>query len=110
MRDNPGLTEKVVEQYESMFSGVFYDRFIRGLWILAEGLVYPHFGEHCVVDEEPASGRYYISVDYGTLNPFSAGLWCVTKQGVVRTKNTITADEEPTYKKQTKSIIRHYEI
>lgn len=76
MRDNPGLTEKVIEQYESMFSGVFYDRFIRGLWIPAEGLVYPHFGEHCVVDEEPASGRYYISVDYGTLNPFSAGLWC----------------------------------
>lgn len=76
MRDNPGLTEKVIEQYESMFSGVFYDRFIRGLWVVAEGLVYPHFGEHCVVDEEPASGRYYISVDYGTLNPFSAGLWC----------------------------------
>lgn len=86
MRDNPGLTEKVIEQYESMFSGVFYDRFIRGLWVVAEGLVYPHFGEHCVVDEEPASGRYYISVDYGTLNPFSAGLWCVTKQGAVRIK------------------------
>lgn len=76
MRDNPGLTEKVIEQYESMFSGVFYDRFIRGLWIPAEGLVYPMFDERNITDEVPESGEYYMSCDYGTLNPFSAGLWC----------------------------------
>lgn len=76
MRDNPGLTEKVIEQYESMFSGVFYDRFIRGLWIPAEGMVYPMFDERNITDEVPESGEYYISCDYGTLNPFSAGLWC----------------------------------
>lgn len=76
MRDNPGLTEKVIEQYESMFSGVFYDRFIRGLWIPAEGLVYPMFDERNITDEVPKSGEYYVSCDYGTLNPFSAGLWC----------------------------------
>lgn len=76
MRDNPGLTEKVIEQYESMFSGVFYDRFIRGLWVVAEGMVYPMFDERNITDEVPESGEYYISCDYGTLNPFSAGLWC----------------------------------
>lgn len=76
MRDNPGLSEKTLERYENMYTGVFYDRFIRGLWVVAEGLVYPHFGESCITDEEPPAGRYYISVDYGTLNPFSAGLWC----------------------------------
>lgn len=76
MRDNPGLTEKVIEQYESMFSGVFYDRFIRGLWVAAEGLVYPMFDERNITDEVPESGEYYMSCDYGTLNPFSAGLWC----------------------------------
>lgn len=76
MRDNPGLTEKVIEQYESMFSGVFYDRFIRGLWVVAEGLVYPMFDERNIMDEVPESGEYYMSCDYGTLNPFSAGLWC----------------------------------
>ena len=76
MRDNPGLTEKVIEQYESMFSGVFYDRFIRGLWVVAEGLVYPMFDERNITDEGPESGEYYMSCDYGTLNPFSAGLWC----------------------------------
>ena len=76
MRDNPGLTEKVIEQYESMFSGVFYDRFIRGLWVVAEGLVYPMFDERNITDEVTVSGEYYMSCDYGTLNPFSAGLWC----------------------------------
>ena len=84
MDDNLSLSASVKARYESLYSGVFYDRFIRGLWVVAEGLIYPHFGENCITDEDPPAGRYYISVDYGTLNPFSAGLWCVTKQGAVR--------------------------
>ena len=75
MTDNPGLSEKTLERYQNMFTGVFYDRYIRGLWVLAEGLVYD-FGEENIVDDVPESGEYYISCDYGTLNPFSAGLWC----------------------------------
>lgn len=83
--DNPFLPESFKENLKKEYSGtVFYDRYIRGLWVLAEGLVYPQFGEQCITDEEPKAGRYYISVDYGTLNPFSAGLYCVTKQGAVR--------------------------
>ena len=84
MRDNPSLSEKTLAQYESRYTGVFYDRYIRGLWVLAEGLVYDFFGEDQIVDEIPQSGRYYISCDYGTLNPFSAGLWCVTATGATR--------------------------
>ena len=76
MADNPGLSAKTIERYQSMFTGVFYDRYIRGLWVLAEGLVYDFFGEEQIVDEVPDKGEYYISCDYGTLNPFSAGLWC----------------------------------
>ena len=84
MRDNPSLSVKTLAQYESRYTGVFYDRYIRGLWVLAEGLVYDFFGENQIVDEIPPSGRYYISCDYGTLNPFSAGLWCVTATGATR--------------------------
>lgn len=82
MSDNPGLSEKTLERYQAMFAGVFYDRYIRGLWVVAEGLVYQIFdpSKH-VTNELPDRGRYYISVDYGTLNPFSAGLWCL-KDGV----------------------------
>lgn len=76
MRDNPALSDSILTRYEAMYSGVFYDRYILGKWVLAEGLIYPMFGDSCVVDDEPGTeGEYYISCDYGTLNPFSAQLW-----------------------------------
>lgn len=85
--DDGVLPSRVVEELKKEYTGtVYYDRYIRGLWVVAEGLVYPHFGEQCITNEEPSAGRYYISVDYGTLNPFSAGLWCVTKHGATRIK------------------------
>lgn len=85
--DNPFLPEAFVENLKREYRGtVFYDRYILGQWALAEGLIYPMFGESNIVDEEPPAGRYYISVDYGTLNPFSAGLWCVTDREAVRTR------------------------
>lgn len=76
LEDNPSLPEKIRKRYESMYSGVFYRRYILGEWCLAEGLVYDFFGEEQITDIVPESGEYYISIDYGTLNPFSAGLWC----------------------------------
>lgn len=76
MRDNLSLAPSIRARYESMFTGVFYRRYILGEWCVAEGLVYDFFGEDQLTDEDPESGEYYISIDYGTLNPFSAGLWC----------------------------------
>lgn len=84
MTDNPSLSDKTLARYESMYSGVFYDRYIKGLWVAAEGLIYDHFGEDNITDEMPSSGEYYISCDYGTLNPFSAGLWCWDGKTAVR--------------------------
>jgi PBSX family phage terminase large subunit len=83
MTDNPGLSQKTLERYQTMFSGVFYDRYVRGKWCVAEGLVYD-FGEEQITDDIPQNGEYYISVDYGTLNPFSAGLWCIDGGKAVR--------------------------
>ncbi len=76
LTDNPSLSEERIKFYETSFTGVFYERYVLGKWVLAEGLVYDFFGEEQIVDEEPGKGEYYISCDYGTLNPFSAGLWC----------------------------------
>ena len=76
MTDNPSLSEETLRRYQTMYTGVFYDRYIRGLWVAAEGLIYDMFGEANIVDDAPAEGEWYISCDYGTLNPFSAGLWC----------------------------------
>jgi PBSX family phage terminase large subunit len=43
MRDNPILTEKEIQRAESLFTGVFYDRYIRGMWVRAEGIIFPEF-------------------------------------------------------------------
>lgn len=75
LEDNPILTPQMIERTKAMYSGVFYDRYIRGLWVVAEGLIYPMFDESCIVDELPETGEYYVSCDYGTLNPFAALLW-----------------------------------
>lgn len=77
MDDNLTLSEEVKDRYKSLYSGSFYDRYIEGLWVAADGLVYPMFSkDKCVVPTQNRSyTMYYVSIDYGTLNPFSAGLW-----------------------------------
>jgi PBSX family phage terminase large subunit len=82
--DNPFLPPTFVENLKKEYAGtVFYDRYILGKWTLAEGLIYD-FSEANITDEVPEAGEYYISCDYGTLNPFSAGLWCVNHGRAVR--------------------------
>ena len=78
MDDNPALSENIRQRYENLYTGVFYRRFILGQWCMAEGLVYDFDPAIHVKEPENREGRYYISVDYGTRNPFSAGLWQVT--------------------------------
>ena len=77
LEDNPGLSRKAIERAKASFSGVFYDRYILGKWVAAEGLVYPRAaeGEGVVPDEPREYTRFAVSVDYGTLNPCSMGLW-----------------------------------
>lgn len=77
MDDNLSLSEKIKERYRSMYIGVFFKRYILGLWCVAEGLVYSMFDEEKHVTDEHMSGalEYVVSIDYGTVNPFSAGLW-----------------------------------
>ena len=76
MTDNPGLSEKTIARYEAMFAGVFYQRYVQGLWVLAEGVIYPMFGEETIVPTiERKYSRYVISMDYGIQNPTAMGLW-----------------------------------
>lgn len=85
--DNPVLTPQMIERTKVMYSGVFYDRYIRGLWVIAEGLVYPMFSREVnVTSERGGPGTYYISCDYGTQNPTVFGLWRVYKGEAVMEK------------------------
>ena len=84
--DNPFLPKEFVENLCKEYEGtVYYLRYILGEWALAEGLVY-NFLEEYITDNQTAGAEYYISIDYGTLNPFSAGLWSVTGSRAVRIK------------------------
>lgn len=77
MNDNPSLSPKIINRYKSLYSGVFYDRFILGKWVQAKGLIYPMFDKKLhTVDCLPTSfDKFYVSIDYGTVNPTSMGLW-----------------------------------
>lgn len=75
--DNPSLSPQMKERYRRLYSGAFYERFILGRWVNADGLVYPMFSEKDhVANKLPTKfEKYIVSCDYGTVNPSSFGLW-----------------------------------
>lgn len=77
MDDNLSLSERVKERYRRMFSGVFFQRYILGLWVMAEGIIYDMFNKdkHVVKTEDRPYTQYYVSIDYGIQNPTVFGLW-----------------------------------
>ena len=76
MEDNPSLAPQIRARYERLYAGSFYERFILGRWVAAEGRVYGFFTQDMAVEvpRQPCE-EYYISCDYGTVNPASFGLW-----------------------------------
>ncbi len=76
MDDNHGLTPAIRKRYERLYTGAFYDRYVKGIWAAAQGLVYPMFDPQLHLAEPPEQPeRFVISCDYGTMNPASFGLW-----------------------------------
>jgi len=69
MEDNPSLSEAVINRYKSMYTGVFYDRYILGRWVKAEGIIYRKFAddnEKYVIDEAPKDLiMINVGVDFG---------------------------------------------
>lgn len=74
MLDNPGISQKTIDDYNARFTGVFYDRYILGKWVTAYGLVYPNFKNYLCQAEEIENLKFdtwYIACDYGVLNPMA---------------------------------------
>ena len=74
MDDNPGLDEKTMERYRSTYTGIFYQRYILGQWVMSEGLIYDMFDLTSKVYQDAPKGMAYswgrtIACDYGTVNP-----------------------------------------
>lgn len=76
MSDNPIMTERMIEDASAMFSGVFYQRYIQGLWVMADGLIYDMFDRDRHTGKAPETeGEYYVSCDYGIQNATVFLLW-----------------------------------
>ena len=87
--DNPNLDPEYVKQIKLEYSGLWYQRFILGLWVLSAGIIYDCFNhDNHVIDKLPDTfDRYYIGIDYGTNNPcvfllvgFTKGNYTVIKE------------------------------
>ena len=68
MDDNLSLSEKIKSRYSNMYSGVFFKRYILGLWVAAEGAVYDLFCDNkkrYVIEEAPGIMYAVIGVDFG---------------------------------------------
>ena len=81
MDDNLSLSESIKQRYRGMYSGVFYNRYILGLWCMAEGIIYDMFSKDRHVRKlESFSAQLlgrnrYASCDYGTQNATVFLLW-----------------------------------
>lgn len=74
--DNPFLPQEFVDNLCKEYSGtVYYKRYVLGEWALAEGLIYPMYEDAIKKPPEGEPSKYVLSLDYGTQNAFSAGLW-----------------------------------
>lgn len=76
MDDNLSLSEEVKSRYRRMYTGVFYNRFILGQWVAADGVIYDMFGpDNLFEDAGQVYEKYFVSIDYGTQNPCVYLLW-----------------------------------
>lgn len=81
MDDNLSLSEKIKARYRSMYTGVFYKRYILGLWCMAEGIIYDMFDPERHVKPilnffgKLIDHNRYVSCDYGTQNATVFLLW-----------------------------------
>lgn len=70
IRDNPALSETYIQAISEEYRGLWYKRFIKGEWVIAEGTVYDFFDESLhVINYHPDPTYYIVGVDYGTTNP-----------------------------------------
>lgn len=81
MDDNLSLSEEIKARYRSMYIGVFFKRYILGLWAVAEGVIYDMFDPEKHVKNIKeffqilVNGNRYVSCDYGTQNATVFLLW-----------------------------------
>lgn len=80
LEDNPSLSKERIDNYKSLYTGIFYKRFILGEWAFANGIVYDmvtdenfyyNSNRKSVVPIKIIENdiKPYYGVDFGTANP-----------------------------------------
>lgn len=119
LEDNLNLPLEYIEHVKASFSGVYFDRMIKGLWVIAEGLVFPEFKKdiHIITPEELQKNiqndlykEYIGGVDWGYSAEMAAGVLGVTRNNDFHLinefykKGKLTADVSEWFKEQQKFI------
>lgn len=69
IHDNPGLSQAYIRDISKEYTGLWYERNIKGKWVVAEGAVYPMFDRSSmVIDHEPELRHWWIGIDHGARN------------------------------------------
>lgn len=114
MDDNLSLSESVKSRYKNMYSGIFYKRYILGLWCLAEGVIYDMFNEdiHKVETINRRYEKYYVSIDYGTQNAtvfllwgLYQGNWYIVKEYYYSGRDTSLQKSDVQYSSELKKFL-----
>lgn len=107
--DNPHLPQEYVDNLEANLSGMYYERYVKGKWVGAEGAVYNEYdpakhlldfedlprsgqwqyhgeetyeqGEMSVYVTPPPDWRIYRTIDFGLRNPFVCQWWAESPDG-----------------------------
>ena len=87
MEDNLTLSEEIKNRYKKMYSGVFADRYIKGKWVVANGLIYDMFKSRHEIEPEDIPYedivKWCVGVDYGTANATAFLLCGKTADGTI---------------------------
>ncbi len=75
LEDNPNLSDEYKDFLRGAYRGVWFDRMVLGLWVMAEGRIYDCFDDDNLFDDAgtpswlKTKASRYIACDYGTTNP-----------------------------------------
>lgn len=73
MDDNPVLSDTYKDKLKNTYTGVYYDRYILGKWVMSEGIVYSNFRpEHVIeINDIPEISEYILGIDWGYEHPLA---------------------------------------
>lgn len=121
MEDNLSLDPDYIESLKQMYTGVWYDRMILGLWVAAEGRIYDMYDPkvHIInvrqflsqLKINPRAIKRVVACDYGTASVMTWGMYLMLPNGIVLKEREYYYDAMKKQSQQTDSqFARDFQI